>query len=249
MVKLFLLLRGGGGGFPGNSAGKESACNAGDPGSIPGSGRSSGEGIGYPFQYSWSSLVAQTVKNPSAMQETWVWSLGWEDPLEEDTASHSSILAWRIPQREEPGKLQSIELQRVVHGWMTFTSKCFWYLEQYGIWQVFNEYLSRGRTIFLFKVAGVNLAIPVWSMKMRHIKKIASSLLDKATSVYYGRKARVPGRTKPPHMCTQNSGTGIWKATHNHQMHEWWEVGWGEGFLLSNSKQNDKGDFEFSLAP
>ena len=73
MVKLFLLLlRGGGGGFPGNSAGKESACNAGDPGSIPGSGRSSGEGIGYPFQYSWSSLVAQTVKNPPAMQETWV---------------------------------------------------------------------------------------------------------------------------------------------------------------------------------
>ena len=60
-------------------------------------------------------------------------SLGWEDPLEEDKASHSGILAWRIPRREEPGKLQSIGLQRVVHGGTTFTSKCFWYLEQCGI--------------------------------------------------------------------------------------------------------------------
>ena len=60
-------------GFPGSSAGKESACNAGDPGLIPGSGRSTGEGIiGYPLQYSWASLVAQLVKNLPAMQETWV---------------------------------------------------------------------------------------------------------------------------------------------------------------------------------
>ena len=59
-------------GFPDNSVGKESTCNAGDPGSIPGSGRSAGEGIGYPFRYSWSSLVAQLVKNPPTMQETWV---------------------------------------------------------------------------------------------------------------------------------------------------------------------------------
>ena len=57
-------------GFPGSSAGKESACNAGDPGSIPGSGRFPGEGIGYPLQYSWASLVAQMVKNLPAMQET-----------------------------------------------------------------------------------------------------------------------------------------------------------------------------------
>ena len=61
-------------------------------------GRSPGEGIGYPLQYSWASLVAQTVKNPHAMQKTWVRSLGWEDPfLKEDMATHSSILAWRIP--------------------------------------------------------------------------------------------------------------------------------------------------------
>ena len=71
-------------------------------------GRSPGEGIGYPIQYSWASLVAQTVKNPPAMQETWVRSLGWEDPLEKGMATHSSILAWKIPWTKEPGRLQSI---------------------------------------------------------------------------------------------------------------------------------------------
>ena len=69
-------------GFPHSSVGKESACNAGDPGPIPGLGRSRGEGIGYPFQYSWASLVAQLVKNLPAMQETPVQLLGQEDPLE-----------------------------------------------------------------------------------------------------------------------------------------------------------------------
>ena len=69
-------------GFPESSVGKESACNAGDPGSISGSGRSARDGIGYPFQYSWASFAAQLVKNLPAMQETWVWSLDWEDPLE-----------------------------------------------------------------------------------------------------------------------------------------------------------------------
>ena len=81
------------GGFPESSVGKESACNVGDPGSIPGSGRSSGEGMDYPRQYSWASLVAQLVKNPPAMRETWVLSLGWEDlNLEKGKATHSSIL-------------------------------------------------------------------------------------------------------------------------------------------------------------
>ena len=84
-------------GFQGSSAGKESSCNAGDPGLIPGSGRSPGEGIGYPLRYSWASLVAQTVKNPPAMWETWVRSLDWEYPLEKGMAIHSSVLAWRIP--------------------------------------------------------------------------------------------------------------------------------------------------------
>ena len=84
-------------GFPGSSAGKESACNAGDPSSIPELGRSAGEWLGYPLQYSWASLVAQLVKNPPAVWETWVQSLVWEDPLEKGTATHSSILAWKIP--------------------------------------------------------------------------------------------------------------------------------------------------------
>ena len=83
--------------FPDSSVGKEFACNTGDPGSVPGLGTSAGEGIGYALQYSGASLVAQLVKNPPAMQETWVRSLGWEDPLEKGKATHSSILAWRIP--------------------------------------------------------------------------------------------------------------------------------------------------------
>ena len=84
-------------GFPGSPACKESTCNAGDPSLIPGSGRSPEEGIGCPLQYSWASLVAQTVKNPLAMRETWVQPMGWEGPLEEGMATHSSALAWRIP--------------------------------------------------------------------------------------------------------------------------------------------------------
>ena len=79
--------------FTDSSVGKESASNAGDPGFIPGSGRSTGEGIGYPLQYSWASLVAQLVRNPPAMQGTWARSLGWEDPLERGKTTHSSILA------------------------------------------------------------------------------------------------------------------------------------------------------------
>ena len=85
-------------GFLGSSAGKESSCNVGDPGSIPGFGRSTGEGISYPLQFSWASLVTQLVKNLPAMQETWIQSLGLEDPLEKGMATHSSFVAWRIPQ-------------------------------------------------------------------------------------------------------------------------------------------------------
>ena len=65
---------------------------------IPELGRSAGEGIGYLLQYSWASLVVKQVKNLSAVWEIWVWSLGWEDPPEKGKATHSSILAWRIPQ-------------------------------------------------------------------------------------------------------------------------------------------------------
>ena len=86
-------------GFPHSSLGKESACNAGDPSSMPGSGRSAGEGIGYPLQCSWASFVAQLVKNLPAMQKTWVWSLDWEDPLKKGKATHSSSLACTDPLR------------------------------------------------------------------------------------------------------------------------------------------------------
>ena len=81
--------------FLGSSSGKESACNAGDSGSIPGSGRSPGEGIGCPLQYSWASLVTQLVKNPPAVRDTWVRSLSREDHLEKGMTTHPSILAWR----------------------------------------------------------------------------------------------------------------------------------------------------------
>ena len=77
----------------------------------------------YPLQYSWDSLVAQMVKNPLAMQETWVWFLGWEDTLEKGTVTHSTILAWRIPWTEEPGRLQSMGSQSWT--WLTNFHSCF----------------------------------------------------------------------------------------------------------------------------
>ena len=88
-------------GFPDSSAGKESSCHAGVSGLIPGLGililiHCRRDRL-HVFMYSWASLVAQLVKNLPAMQETWVQSLDWEDPLEKGKATHSNILAWRIP--------------------------------------------------------------------------------------------------------------------------------------------------------
>ena len=97
----------------GSSAGKEFTCNAEEPVSIHGSGKCTGEGIGYPLQYFWTSLVDQKVKDLPAMQKTWFWSLGWEDILEKGPATHSSILVWKIP--------WTTGLQRVRHNWATFT--------------------------------------------------------------------------------------------------------------------------------
>ena len=110
VIVIILLLLQVKNGFPGSSVDKESTCNAGDPGSIPGLERSAGEGVGYPLQYSWASLVAQLVKNLPAIQETWARSLGWEDPLEKGKATRSSILAWRIP-----WTVESVGSQRVGH--------------------------------------------------------------------------------------------------------------------------------------
>ena len=87
-------------GFLHSSVGKESACNAGDPGLIPASGRSAGEGIGYPLQYSWAFCVVQLIQNPPVMRKTWVQSLVWEDPLEKGKVTHSSILSMGLPRQE-----------------------------------------------------------------------------------------------------------------------------------------------------
>ena len=111
-------------------SGKESTiCSAGGPSWIPGSGRFPEERIGSPLPYSWASLVAQLVKNPPAMRDTWVRSLGWEDTLEKGQATHCSILAWRTPWTEELDRLQSIRLQRVGHNWASKqTHRAFIYL-------------------------------------------------------------------------------------------------------------------------
>ena len=102
-------------GFPGRSAGKESSCNAEDRVQLLGQEVPLEEGIGYPLQYSWASLVAQMVKNLPAMRETRVQFLGWKDLLEKGKATHSSILAWKILWTEEPGRPQSTGSQRVGH--------------------------------------------------------------------------------------------------------------------------------------
>ena len=95
-------------GFPHSSVGKEIACNAGDHSLIPGAGRSPGERIGYPkLQYSWASLVAQTVNNLPKMRETCIPSLGWEDPLEEEMVTYSSTLPGESAWTEEPGFAKS----------------------------------------------------------------------------------------------------------------------------------------------
>ena len=102
--------------LPHSSDDKESAWNPGDPGSIARSGISTREGIGCPLQSSWAYLVTQLVKNPPAVRETWVQSLGWEDPLEKGKTTHFSIVAWRIP-----WTIQSMGSQRVRYNWATFT--------------------------------------------------------------------------------------------------------------------------------
>ena len=135
-------------GFPDSSVGKESTHNARDPGSVLGLGSSTGEGIGYPLQFSWTSLGAQLVKNPPAMWETWVRSLGWEDSLEKGRATHSSILAWRIP-----WTVQSMGSHRVEHNerlLLSFTST--------------SRSRKRGKTIML--LLNVSLFIGVCSFAM-----------------------------------------------------------------------------------
>jgi len=106
-------------GFPGSSAGNESACSAGDPGLIPGLGRFPGEGLGYPLQHSWCSFVAQMVKNLPAMWEACIRSLGWEDPLEECMATHFNFLAWRIPMDRGTWRATVHGVAKSRHDWVT----------------------------------------------------------------------------------------------------------------------------------
>ena len=105
--------------FPGSLVSRESACNAGDPSSIPGSGRSAGEQIGYPLQYSQAFLVAHLVMNPPAMWKSWVWSLGWEDPLKKED-SYPLLYSGL-----ENSMDCSLWGHRVGHDWETFTSLYF----------------------------------------------------------------------------------------------------------------------------
>ena len=138
--------------FPPSSAGKESTCNEKDPSSIPQLGRSPGEGVDYPFQCSWASLVVQAGKNPPAMRETWVWSLGWEDPLEEGTATHFSILAWRIPMDRGAWWAAAHRVKRVGHNWATKHSTEIHTIQNDEI----NESVQSNMDIKIIKV-GINL--------------------------------------------------------------------------------------------
>ena len=109
--------------FHDSSGGKESVCNAGDPGLIPGLERSAGEGIGYPLQYYWASLVAQLVKNLPAMQETGVRSLGWENPLEKGKATtsvfwpgefHGLCSPWSCKETDTNEQTKNISIQVII---------------------------------------------------------------------------------------------------------------------------------------
>ena len=132
-------------GFPGSSIGEESTCNAGDPGSIPGLGRSPGEGIGYPLQYSWSFLVAQMVlKNLPAKQETWVRSWMRKSPWRRTWQPTPVFLLEESPR--EPGGLQPMGLQRVGHHWVTQPSPAYSI-----IWRHNNLSLVLLRNIWVFK--------------------------------------------------------------------------------------------------
>ena len=109
-------------GFPGGSAGKESACNAGDPGFDSWVRKIPWRRVGYPLQHSWASLVAQMVNNLPAIRETWVRSLGLEDPLKEGMATHSSILAWRIPWTEDMFVAWRATVHGVTKNWTRLSS-------------------------------------------------------------------------------------------------------------------------------
>ena len=163
-------------GLPCSSAGKEATCNAGDPGLIPGLGRSAGEGIGYLLQSSWASLVTQLVKNPPAMWETWVLFLGWEDPLEKGKATHSSILAWRIP-----WTVESIGSQRI---WRDFHFHFSW-----NLINVDNHFLAK--KIEVEEQLDYCINVLVLSLLIISVYLVFKSISLKRISVEYTRGKHV----------------------------------------------------------
>ena len=125
--------------------------------------------------------MAQTVKNLSTMQEIWAQSLGWEDLLEKGMATHSSILAWRIPWMEEPGELQSIGSQRVGHDWVTFTSG------------------SRSNTLYMYWLKLSGPKFPKWKewKRPREGRQDVSTVTDPSKSFWVCKKAT--GRQSLPY--------------------------------------------------
>ena len=152
--------------FHGISAAKEPACNSGDPSLIPGLGRSPAEGIVHPLQYSWAPLGAQMVMNPPAMWEAWVWSLSWEDRLEDllrnskenilfsgEYCKQSTpiFLPGGSPWTEDPGGLQSMVSQRVRQDWATKHAAPW--IETHHKWYIKVHYVS-----FVWPM----LVLPLW---------------------------------------------------------------------------------------
>ena len=142
--------------FPSSSVGKESTCNEGDPGLIPGSRRPGGEGTSYPLQYSWVSLIAQLVKNLPAMQKTPVWFLGWEDPLEKGQATYSSILGlpWWAQMVKKPPAMWETSVGSL--GWEDpwrkkwLPTPVFWPVELYGLYSLWDCKESARLSVFHF---------------------------------------------------------------------------------------------------
>ena len=174
---------------------------AGDPGLIPGSGRSTGEGIGYPLQYSWASLVAHLVKHSPAMRETWVQSLGWEDRLEKGKATHSSVLAWRIPWTIYI--VHGVAKSR--HDWATFTS--LHYVSKFAVSPFIRTSLPtplwrKGLLKFLVSDAVISNGHPPKKVKWRSWEKLTFSFLSSLNVLSFlviqRRRKRGPAFTGHP---------------------------------------------------
>ena len=169
-------------GFSDRSVGKESACSAGEPGSIPRSGKSPGEGLGYLLQYSWASLVAQLVENLPAMQETWVRSLHWQDHLEKGLATHSSILSWRIPSGHKgSAKLSDFHFQYSLKSRTLIPPALF----------------SFSRLLCLFRLFGISIKI-VHFFCSNSVKKAECQKIDTFELWCCRRLLRVPGTSRDP---------------------------------------------------